>query len=219
MRVVGPDLGAGTARGTAQLLADIVEADDAGTAQHSRHVVELSLATARRLGLGADARRRVELGALLHDVGKLAIPAAIRQNPGRLTVVEWSIMRQHTDVGGRMLAAAGDELAEIAPIVRASHERWDGRGYPDGLAGEAIPLEARIVAVCDAYSAMTSDRPYRQALRSPRPSPSCAAGRARSSTRALSGRSSPRSAPSATSRSSSRRRRGAARRAARPRRG
>jgi putative nucleotidyltransferase with HDIG domain len=150
--------------GTAQLLADIVEADDAYTAEHSRHVVELSLQVADVLGLGAATRRRVELGALLHDVGKLAIPDAILSKPGRLTETEWTIMKQHTIVGSRMLAAAGAELAEIAPIVRASHERFDGRGYPDGLAGAEIPIESRIVACCDAFSAMTTDRPYRKAM-------------------------------------------------------
>ena len=152
------------ALGTAQLLADIVEADDAYTAVHSRHVVELALSVADDLGLDPSTRRRLQLGALLHDVGKLAVPDAILNNPGRLSQTEWAIMRQHTVVGARMLAAAGDELAEIAPIVRASHERFDGRGYPDGLAGEAIPIEARIVACCDAFSAMTTDRPYRRAM-------------------------------------------------------
>ena len=152
------------ALGTAHLLADVVEADDAYTALHSRHVVGLAIEVADALGLGAAARRRVQLGALLHDVGKLAVPDAILNKPGRLTQTEWAIMKQHTAVGARMLAAAGPELAEIAPIVRSSHERVDGRGYPDGLAGDAIPLEARIVACCDAYSAMTTDRPYRLAM-------------------------------------------------------
>jgi len=163
-RLIGPALAGGTARGTAQLLADVVEADDAYTAAHSRHVVELAVNVAITLGLDAGARRRVELGALLHDVGKLAVPEAILNKRGPLTRVEWAIMKQHTAVGARMLTAAGPELAEIAPIVRASHERMDGRGYPDGLAGEAIPVEARIVACCDAFSAMTTDRPYRAAL-------------------------------------------------------
>jgi putative nucleotidyltransferase with HDIG domain len=162
--IADPPLRPGSARGTAKLLADIVEADHAYTAMHSRHVVDLALRTSARLGLGAEVRHRVELGALLHDVGKLAVPAAILEKPGLLNVVEWAIMRQHTIVGARMLAAGGPELAEIAPIVRASHERWDGKGYPDGLAGEDIPIESRIVAVCDAYSAMTTDRPYRSAM-------------------------------------------------------
>ena len=150
--------------GTAKLLADIVEADDAYTAMHCRHVVTLALAVAARVGLEGDAVRRVELGALLHDVGKLAVPEAILRKTGPLSETEWRIMRQHTVVGARMLAAAGPELAVVADVVRASHERFDGRGYPDGLAGEDIPLEARIVACCDAFSAMTTDRPYRAAL-------------------------------------------------------
>jgi putative nucleotidyltransferase with HDIG domain len=163
-RIVGPALSNGTARGTAHLLADVVEADDAYTAAHSRHVVQLAIEVARVLGLDAAATRRVELGALLHDVGKLAVPDAILNKRGALTELEWAIMKQHTAIGERMLRAAGRELAEIAPIVRSSHERVDGRGYPDGLAGEAIPMEARIVACCDAYSAMTTDRPYRAAM-------------------------------------------------------
>ena len=165
-RDVGPDLAGGprAALGTAHLLADLVEADDAYTAVHSRHVVDLALAVADGLGLDAAARRRVELGALLHDVGKLAVPDAILNKPGALDETEWAIMREHTAVGARMLMAAGPELARIAPIVRASHERLDGRGYPDGLAGDAIPLEARIVCCCDAFSAMTTDRPYRAAM-------------------------------------------------------
>ena len=165
-RLVGPALAAGPRAviGTAHLLADLVEADDAYTAAHSRHVVDLSLAVADVLGLDARARRRVELGALLHDVGKLAVPDAILNKPGALTETEWAIMREHTAVGARMLLAAGDELAAVAPIVRASHERVDGRGYPDGLAGAEIPLEARIVCCCDAFSAMTTDRPYQRAM-------------------------------------------------------
>ena len=150
--------------GTARLLADLVEAADAYTACHSRHVVELAGEVAVALGLGFAARRRVELAALLHDVGKLAVPDEILNKPGRLTETEWAIMREHTVVGARMLLQAGSGLAEVAPIVRATHERVDGRGYPDGLAGDAIPLEARIVACCDAFSAMTTDRPYRSAL-------------------------------------------------------
>lgn len=150
--------------GTARLLADVVEADDVYTALHSRHVVELAVAVAARLGLDAAGSRRVELGALLHDVGKLAVPEAILNKRGSLTHVEWAIMKQHTVVGARMLLAAGPELAQIAPIVRASHERVDGRGYPDGLAADSIPIEARIVSCCDAFSAMTTDRPYRAAM-------------------------------------------------------
>src|SRR5688500_11286035 len=105
--------------GTAHLLADLVETDDAYTARHSRHVVELALAVADALGLDAATRRRVELGALLHDVGKLAVPDSIIKKRGSLSQTEWAIMREHTAVGARMLAAAEPELAAIAPIVRA----------------------------------------------------------------------------------------------------
>ena len=160
-----PELrGARGTRATAELLSALVEADDAYTAAHSRHVVALAVQIAGRLGLDAAAVRRVELGALLHDIGKLAVPDAILNKPGRLTAAEWAIMREHTAVGARMLATAGPDLAPIAPIVRASHERFDGRGYPDGLAGAQIPVESRVIACCDAFSAMTTDRPYRSAM-------------------------------------------------------
>jgi putative nucleotidyltransferase with HDIG domain len=150
--------------GTARLLGDIVAVGDSETALHCRRVAELAVAIADRLGLGASARRRVEVAALLHDIGTMTVPRAIRENTGRLTLAEWEVMRQHTVVGARMLAAAEEELADVAPVVLHSHERWDGRGYPDGLAGEAIPLESRIVAAADAYCAMTTDRPYRAAM-------------------------------------------------------
>jgi HD-GYP domain-containing protein (c-di-GMP phosphodiesterase class II) len=98
----------------------------------------------------------------LHDVGKVAIPDAILNKPSKLDETEWNFMRQHTILGERILSAA-PALRPVAKIVRSSHERWDGTGYPDGLAGESIPLAARIVAVCDAYEAITSDRCYRKA--------------------------------------------------------
>jgi two-component system, cell cycle response regulator len=131
--------------------------------QHNDDVAELVVAVSRELGLEhADivaARRAAEL----HDVGKLAIPDAILSKPGRLDEQEWEFMRQHTIVGERIVASA-TSLSDVAPIVRSSHERWDGGGYPDGLAGETIPLGARIIAVCDAYDAMTTTRPYRKAM-------------------------------------------------------
>ncbi len=131
--------------------------------QHNDDVAELVVAVSRELGLErADivaARRAAEL----HDVGKLAIPDAILGKPSALSEQEWEFMRQHTIVGERILASASS-LSDVASIVRSSHERWDGRGYPDGVAGEAIPLGARIIAVCDAYDAMTSTRPYRKAM-------------------------------------------------------
>src|SRR5205807_2025383 len=105
-----------------------------------------------------------EFTALLHDVGKLKIPGALLNKAGSLSADERAQMETHTIVGQEMLERAGGLLAKVAPFTRSSHERWDGKGYPDGLAGEEIPLLARIVAACDAWSAMTSDRSYRSAL-------------------------------------------------------
>jgi HD-GYP domain-containing protein (c-di-GMP phosphodiesterase class II) len=154
----------GAYRGTAMVLADVVDADDAYTGRHTRDVVDLSLLVADRLGLGAERRRNVEFGALLHDVGKVAIPSAIINKPGPLDEEEWVVMRTHTIEGQRMLDRVGGAMSEVGAIVRGSHERWDGGGYPDGLASEAIPLEARIICACDAYNAMTTTRSYRRAM-------------------------------------------------------
>jgi len=151
-------------QGTALLLGDVVEADDAYTGSHSRGVVELSLAVGDRLGLGFEQRRNVEFAALLHDVGKIAVPDEIINKEGPLDEAEWEVMRQHTIEGERMLKRIGGVLAEVGKIVRASHEDFDGSGYPDGLAGEEIPVEARIVTCCDAFSAMTTTRSYRKAM-------------------------------------------------------
>jgi HD-GYP domain-containing protein (c-di-GMP phosphodiesterase class II) len=151
-------------RGTALLLGDVVEADDAYTGDHSRQVLDLVLAVADRLKLDAHDRRLAEFAALLHDVGKIRIPAAIIGKPGPLTPEERAIVNTHTLEGERLLRRVGGLLAEVGVIVRSCHERWDGSGYPDGLVGEEIPLVARIICCCDAYNAMTTDRPYRQAL-------------------------------------------------------
>jgi putative nucleotidyltransferase with HDIG domain len=150
-------------RGTALLLGDVVEADDTYTALHSRNVVELAVAVAEQLGLQGEDLRRVEFGALLHDVGKIKVPKEILNKPAALTPEEWEIVRRHPADGEAMLRSVGGALAEVGTIVRAHHERWDGGGYPDGLAGEQIPIGARIVCACDAYSALTTDRPYRKA--------------------------------------------------------
>jgi HD-GYP domain-containing protein (c-di-GMP phosphodiesterase class II) len=150
-------------RGTALLLGDVVEADDAYTGSHSRHVVDLVLDVADRLGLDGRGRRLAEFTALLHDVGKIRIPAEIISKPGALDDDEWAVMKTHTIEGERLLERVGGLLSEVGRLVRSCHERWDGTGYPDGLAGEEIPLVARIVCCCDAYSAMTTDRPYRKA--------------------------------------------------------
>jgi len=154
----------GAYRGTALVLAEVVDADDAYTGMHTRDVVELSVAVADILKLDDHARRNVEFGALLHDVGKVAIPNEILNKPGPLNDAEWEIMRTHTLAGQRMLDRVGGFMREVGAIVRGSHERWDGDGYPDGLRETQIPLEARIIAACDAYNAMTTTRPYREAM-------------------------------------------------------
>jgi HD-GYP domain-containing protein (c-di-GMP phosphodiesterase class II) len=150
--------------GTTILLADLIEEDDEYTGAHSQGVVALSVEVARELSLDTWQQRRTEYAARLHDVGKIAVPKEIINKPGPLDMAEWDLMRQHTVEGERMLARVGGALREVGAIVRATHERWDGRGYPDGLAGAEIPIEARIVACCDAYDAMTTDRSYRAAL-------------------------------------------------------
>jgi HD-GYP domain-containing protein (c-di-GMP phosphodiesterase class II) len=152
-------------QGTALLLGDVVEADDAYTGSHSRGVVELALALSDRLGLDTGQRRNVEFAALLHDVGKIAVPNELINKDGPLDEAEWEIMRRHTIEGERMLKRIGGVLADVGRIVRASHEDFDGSGYPDGLAGEEIPIEARIVTACDAFSAMTTTRSYRKAMK------------------------------------------------------
>lgn len=154
-------------RGTAMFLGDVVEADDHYTGMHSRDVVDLSLAVAEQLGLDATQRRNVEFGALLRDVGKIHVPKEIINKPGKLDKAERALMREHTIDGERMLKQVGGLLASVGKIVRASHEHYDGGGYPDGIAGEEIPIEARIVCTCDAYSAMTTDRSYREAMPKP----------------------------------------------------
>jgi len=154
----------GAYRGTAMLLGDVIEADDEYTGHHSRDVVDLVLTVADRLGLDARERQRAEFAALLHDVGKIAVPNEIINKEGPLDEAEWEVMRQHTIEGERMLKRIGGVLAEVGRIVRASHEDYDGSGYPDGLAGEEIPIEARIVTCCDAFSAMTTTRSYRKAM-------------------------------------------------------
>jgi HD-GYP domain-containing protein (c-di-GMP phosphodiesterase class II) len=151
-------------RGTATLLGYVVEADDQYTGAHSRDVVDLSRSAAATLGLAESRRRDVEFVAMLHDVGKIFVPKEILNKPGELDPYQWEVIRCHTVEGERILKHVGGALARIARYVRSSHEHYDGGGYPDGLAGESIPIEARIVAVCDAYSAMTTDRPYRAAM-------------------------------------------------------
>jgi HD-GYP domain-containing protein (c-di-GMP phosphodiesterase class II) len=151
-------------RGTALLLGDVIEADDAYTGAHSQHVVALTLDVCARLELSTHERRLAEFTALLHDVGKVRIPAGIVTKPGPLTAEERAVMQRHTVDGEQMLTKVGGLLAQVGHLVRSCHEHFGGGGYPDGLAGEEIPLVARIISCCDAYSAMTTDRPYRAAL-------------------------------------------------------
>ena len=150
--------------GTVLVLGDIIEHDDTYTGEHSREVVKLSLAVASKIGLTAEQSLRVEFGARLHDVGKVAVPNEIINKPGALDEREWAIIKTHTVEGQRMLDRAGGLMREVGVIVRSSHERWDGTGYPDGLARTAIPIESRVVSACDAYNAMITDRSYRRAL-------------------------------------------------------
>jgi putative nucleotidyltransferase with HDIG domain len=150
-------------RETLASLSNALEAKDAVTSQHTEEVVRLAVAVAAELDLDLQGVRNVELGAVLHDIGKVRIPEAILNKPGALTEAEWEVMRTHPAVGEQILRPI-QSLQAILPIVRHHHERWDGSGYPDRLVGRAIPLGARIVAVCDAYRAMTEDRPYRESL-------------------------------------------------------
>jgi HD-GYP domain-containing protein (c-di-GMP phosphodiesterase class II) len=151
-------------RGTAHVLGDMIGHDDAYTGNHSRSVVELSVDVAVELGLDERRRRNVEFGALLHDVGKVAIPKQLINKPGPLSEQEWTLVRTHTVEGQRILETIGGLMSEIGTVVRSSHERFDGGGYPDGLAAEEIPVESRIIFACDAFNAMTTDRPYRHAM-------------------------------------------------------
>jgi HD-GYP domain-containing protein (c-di-GMP phosphodiesterase class II) len=153
-----------TYRGTVMVLADVVEADDDYTASHCRSVVELCAAAGQQLGLDRNELQELEIAALLHDVGKIAIPSEILNKPSHLTEEEFALMKTHTIEGQALLERVGGKLARVGEVVRSCHERWDGRGYPDGLMGEQIPAPARIVFCCDAYSAMTTDRPYRRAM-------------------------------------------------------
>ena len=144
-------------------LSNALEAKDVSTSRHTEEVVRLAIAVATELGLELEEVRNVELGAVLHDIGKVRVPESILNKPGPLTDDEAVIMKKHPEIGEHILRPI-QSMREILPIVRHHHERWDGAGYPDGLAGNAIPLGARIVAVCDAFRAMTENRPYRAGL-------------------------------------------------------
>jgi GAF domain-containing protein len=148
---------------TAAAILAAVASRDAYTADHSHAVVDRALAVAAQLGLDAAATQQVRQVALLHDIGKIAIPDSVLLKPGALTEDEQTVMRTHPIESERIVARLPG-LRHLAHAVRAEHERYDGKGYPDGLSGEAIPLASRITLVCDAYHAMVSDRPYRSAL-------------------------------------------------------
>jgi HD-GYP domain-containing protein (c-di-GMP phosphodiesterase class II) len=148
---------------TVEALANALEANDEYTSSHARWITDLALKVGEGLGLDGRALKRLELGALFHDIGKIGIPEAILSKPGPLTPAEREVVRSHPELGEKIIAPI-DRLEEVRPIVRHCHERYDGAGYPDGLKGEDIPVESRIILVCDAYHAMTTDRPYRRKL-------------------------------------------------------
>jgi two-component system cell cycle response regulator len=145
------------------LLLKILSERNPGALDDLNRVARLAVATAEELGLDAEDVERVELAARLHDVGMIAIPDAIMNKPGGLIDAEWTVMRTHPEVGQRILAAA-PSLAPAARLVRFHHERYDGRGYPDGLKGKDIPIGARIIAVCAAFVAMMRNRPFSDAI-------------------------------------------------------
>jgi HD-GYP domain-containing protein (c-di-GMP phosphodiesterase class II) len=146
-----------------QALLAALEARDGYVKEHSEAVVELSAIAGHRMGLSAGTLDDVKQVALLHDLGKIAIPEPILAKPGALEAAEREQLMEHPAIGARIVASIGS-LSHLAPAIRAGHERWDGLGYPDGLAGEDIPLASRIVSLCDAYHAMVSHRPYRRAV-------------------------------------------------------
>jgi diguanylate cyclase (GGDEF)-like protein len=150
-------------RQSTDVLLTVLNERTPGLGDHVSEVAELAVRTATRLGLGDAELKRIRIAAELHDVGKAAIPDTILNKPGPLNDEEWQFMHSHTLIGERIISAA-PSLAPTAKLVRSSHERHDGQGYPDGLAGEQIPIGASIIAVCDAYDAMTTTRPYRNAM-------------------------------------------------------
>lgn len=153
-------------RATVRALSDAVEARDAYTGRHAERVTAYGLAIARAVGLPEPDAPELEFGFLLHDIGKVAVPDAILYKPGPLTPEERAVMARHPVVGAEIVGGVAF-LAEAAAVVRHHHERWDGTGYPDGLAGQVIPPAARVFAVADVLDALTTDRPYRPAFSLP----------------------------------------------------
>ncbi len=145
-------------------LAGAIDAKDPYTKGHSTSVSRYAEALARAVNLPENEVERIKIGALLHDVGKIGIPESVLKKPGKLTDEEWKIMKQHPTIGAEKVLAPNEALRDLIPIVKYHHERIDGRGYPEGLKGNEIPLEARIVSVADAYHALVSDRPYRKGM-------------------------------------------------------
>jgi HD-GYP domain-containing protein (c-di-GMP phosphodiesterase class II) len=150
-------------RQTRDILLQVLNEREPDLGNHLKGVARLAMGVGTRLDLMSDELDEVVRAAELHDVGKMAIPDEILHKPGPLSQAEWTFVRQHTIIGERILSAA-PALLPVSKLVRASHEHWDGSGYPDGLARDAIPLGARIVAVCDAFDAMITSRPYRTAM-------------------------------------------------------
>jgi len=148
---------------TVGALAAALEAKDAYTGNHAQTIAEFAVAVGERIGLSGRELRAVRMGALLHDVGKIGIPESILNKPGPLTDDEFSVMKRHTVIGADIISGIPG-LEEVVALVRSSHERWDGSGYPDGLRGTDVPRGAYVIAVCDAYHAMTEDRVYREAM-------------------------------------------------------
>ena len=148
---------------TIEALANALEAKDEYTSDHARALAEMALAIGSEMGFVGERLKRLEIGALFHDIGKIGVPSEIIRKPAPLSAAERSQMNLHPEIGEEILAPV-PFLQPLRPIIRACHERWDGGGYPDGLRREEIPLEARIIFVCDAYHAMTTNRPYRDAL-------------------------------------------------------
>jgi diguanylate cyclase (GGDEF)-like protein len=148
---------------TVEALANALEANDEYTSSHARWITDMALEVGRELGLDPDGLKRLELGALFHDIGKIGVPSTILLKPGPLTKKEREIMQTHPELGERILAPIA-RLENVRPIVRHAHERWDGKGYPDEVGGSEIPMESRVIFVCDAFHAMTTDRPYRKAM-------------------------------------------------------